>query len=34
LIALIRRWREAREERGDWPVDLPSAVVIATAGPR
>ncbi len=34
LIALIRRWREAREERGDWPTEVATEALVVTAGQR
>jgi hypothetical protein len=34
LISLIRRWREVREERGDWPADGMTDAVIVKAGVR
>ena len=34
LISLIRRWREAREERGAWSADGMTDAVIVKAGAR
>jgi len=34
LISLIRRWREAREERGVWPADWATEALIVKAGQR
>jgi hypothetical protein len=34
LISIIRRWREAREERGVWQADWTTDAVIVKAGAR